>query len=98
MELRKISARIHSRKLVRRLEVGSDGMIECPWSMTFQPSAASWARNGFSTWKYSDIRSGRGGLFDSNADAAGEQVVHETALLRLKFSQLFLQPLNLLVK
>ena len=29
-----------------------------PWSMTFQPSAASWSRNGFSTWRYSDICGG----------------------------------------
>ena len=26
-----------------------------PRSPTVQPSVASWSRNGFSTWKYSDI-------------------------------------------
>ena len=30
-------------------------MKACPWSITVQPITASWSRNGFSTWKYSDI-------------------------------------------
>ena len=52
--VKKMPLRMTSRKLVRRLFVGSVG-TPGPWSMTSQSSEASWSRNGFSTKRYSDM-------------------------------------------
>ena len=51
--LRNTSGNNHSRKLPRRLTAGSAGMNPWPWSMAVQPSATSWSRKGFSTWRNS---------------------------------------------
>jgi hypothetical protein len=76
---RNASGRNHSRKLVRRLFDGSEGMNPWPWSMTFQPSVASCSRNGFSTWRYSDNCCGLLGPIcgrKHDGNAAGQQILH----------------------